>query len=634
MATVEQGGEGLAPTPPGRLAIILPRLRWAQILAISIFWLALNFHWAALGIIILPSQVFEIVGPLNKGNALAFVLVPGAFVALFSNPLFGFLSDLTRGRLAAWGRRRPYILAGTLINIGGLLWMAAARDIPSLAIAYVIVQFSNNAAAAPFHALLPDIVPVEQRGLTSGVMGLLSIAGNIGGVIVAGLFVNSALPVAAYYRGLWLTYGIIIAVLVALMVITVIAVRERRGLSAQMIAQESLTPNTIPNTIPNPIANTTPTRGVATSNDGEADQHVVTPLVGVRPANDGEADQHVVTPLVGVRPANDGEADQHVVTPFVGVRPANDGEVDQHVVTPLVGVRPANDGEADQHVVTPLVGVRPTITRSDHPVVARSRARFAWLTRETIITVVGTLIAVGIVWGIMALWNVLHVANLIISGDVQQVILELIATVGILRLFDFNPRRDRDFAWVFVTRLVMMLGIYTVEDFLQFYMRDAVRVSNPEQQTTNFIIILSLTSLFSAFAVGWLSDRFGRKRMVYLSGGLMALVGLIFIITQSLPIVLAAGAIFGLGYGAYISVDWALVADVLPSHRSYARDMGVWNIALSLPQVIAPVIGGPLIDTFTRSGNPILGYQLLFAMAILYCVLGTVTVRYIRGVAK
>ncbi|MGB8347784.1 MAG: MFS transporter [Ktedonobacteraceae bacterium] len=518
MATVEHGGDELAPTPSGRAAIILPRLRWAQILAISVFWLALNFHWAALGIIILPSQVYEIVGPLNKGDALALVLVPGAFVALFSNPLFGFLSDLTHGKLAAWGRRRPYILAGTLINIGGLLWMAAARDIPSLAIAYVIVQFSNNAAAAPFHALLPDIVPVEQRGITSGVMGLLSIVGNIGGVIVSGIFVNSALPVAAYYRGLWLTYGIIIAVLVALMFITIIAVRERRGVSAQLLAQDA-----------------------------------------------------------------------------------------------QESARIAHDAP----VATEPVARRP-----------------AWLTRGTLITVVGTLVAVGMVWGIMALWNVQHIAHLIISGDVQQVILELVATVGILRLFDFNPRRDRDFAWVFVTRLVVMMGIYTVEDFLQFYMRDAVRVSNPEQQTTNFIIILSLTSLFSAFAVGWLSDRFGRKRMVYLSGALMALVGLIFIVTQSLPIVLAAGALFGLGYGAYISVDWALVADVLPSHRSYARDMGVWNIALSLPQVIAPVIGGPLIDTFNRAGNPVLGYQLLFGMAILYCLLGTVTVRYIRGVAK
>jgi Na+/melibiose symporter-like transporter len=336
-------------------------------------------------------------------------------------------------------------------------------------------------------------------------------------VIVAGIFVNSALPAVAYYQGLWLTYGIIIAVLAALMLITIITVRERRGVSAQLIARE------------------------------------------------------------------------------------------------------AEQGSPAPGDVAEATGSREWRTR---------------LSRRTLITISGTLAAIGIVWGIMALWNRFSSAGLQISGDVQQVILELIATIGILRLFDFNPRRDRDFAWVFVTRLVMMLGIYTVQDFLQFYMRDAVRVSNPEQQTTNFIIILSLTSLVSAFIAGWLSDRFGRKRMVYVSGGLMALVGLIFIITQSLPIVLAAGALFGLGYGAYTSVDWALVADVLPSHRSYARDMGVWNIALSLPQVIAPVVGGPLIDSFTRAGDPVLGYQLLFAIAIAYCVIGTVTVRNIKGVAK
>jgi len=122
--------------------------------------------------------------------------------------------------------------------------------------------------------------------------------------------------------------------------------------------------------------------------------------------------------------------------------------------------------------------------------------------------------------------------------------------------------------------------------------------------------------------------------MVYIAGGLMAVVGLIFIITHTLSIVLAAGAIFGIGYGAYTSVDWALVADVLPSHKDFARDMGVWNISLSLPQVIAPVIGGPLMDAFTRSHQPILGFQLLFALAVAYCLIGTVTVRYIRGVKK
>ncbi len=510
MATLEHEDTGFVS--PRRPAIRLPKVRWTQILAISIFWFALNLHWSALGIIILPSQVFKMVGDAQKGEALALVLVPGAFVSLFANPLFGMLSDKTRGWLAAWGRRRPYILVGTLVNAGGLIWMAAARDIPTLAIAYVLVQFSSNAAQAPFHALLPDIVPEEQRGVASGVMGFLQILGGIAGVIVAGMFIDASKPLSLYQQGLWLTYGIIIAVLVALMLVTIISVRERMGISAQIAAQE-----------------------------------------------------------------------------------------------------------AEQVVTNPAAG---------------QSVRRPWISRSTALTIVGTLIAGGVVWGVMALWNALHIAGVQISTDVQQVILEVIATIGILRLFDFNPRRDPDFAWVLLTRLVVMLGIYTVLDFLQFYMRDAVGAPHPEQQTTNFIIITSLTSVASALIVGWLSDRFGRKRMVYFSGGMMALVGLVFIITHSLPIVLAAGALFGIGYGAYTSVDWALVADVLPSHRDFARDMGVWNISLSLPQVIAPIVGGPLIDAFTRSHQPVLGFQLLFAIAVVYCLIGTVTVRFIRGVKR
>src|SRR5690348_2465155 len=104
MAVVEQENTGIVPVRRPPLA--LPRLGWPQILSISIFWLALNFHWAALGIIILPSQVFKMVGDAQKGEALAFVLIPGAFVSLFANPLFGLLSDRTRGWLARWGHRR------------------------------------------------------------------------------------------------------------------------------------------------------------------------------------------------------------------------------------------------------------------------------------------------------------------------------------------------------------------------------------------------------------------------------------------------------------------------------------------------------------------------------------------------
>lgn len=509
MATLNQ--EDAELVPPQRPTTDRPRLRWTQILAISIFAFAFNFHWAALGIIILPSQVLKIVGDLHKGTALAFVLVPGAFVSLFANPLFGWLSDRTHGKLAVWGRRRPYILVGTLVNVAALVWIASARDISTLALAYVLAQFSSNAAQAPFHALLPDIVPAEQRGLTSGVIGLLLIGGNIGGVLVAGQFIDATKPFAAYQQGLWLTYGIIMAVMIVLMLITLFSVHERTQV----------------------------------------------------------ATEHVVA---------EGEE------------------------------------QAERNV-----DVQP---------------RRPWLSRSLLFTIVGTVAAALLAWGLMALWNAGNIAGIQINSDVQQVILELVATVGILRLFDFHPRRDPDFAWVLLTRLVMMMGIYTIQTFLQYYMRDAVGVAHPEQATTNFVILVSLTSLGSAFAAGWLSDRFGRKRLVYISGFMMALVGLVFVVTHSFTIVIAAGALFGLGYGAYQSVDWALVVDVLPAEKSYARDMGVWNISLSLPQVIAPVLGGPLIDAFTHAGNPVLGFQLLFSMAIVYCLIGTVTVRFIRGVKR
>jgi MFS family permease len=490
-----------------RLAIDLPRLRWTQILAISVLAFASNFHWAALGIIILPSQVASLVGNLNKGTALAFILAPGAFVALFANPLFGWLSDRMHGRLAAWGRRRPFILVGTLVNVGSLIWMANAHDLPTLLLGYILVQFSSNAALAPFHALLPDMVLPDQRGLTSGTLGLLGISGYIGGVIVAGLLVDSSKPLPIYLQGVRLAYGIMMAIMIILMLVTILSVRERKPVPEQAIAS---------------------------------------------------------------------------------------GEVQCEKRRKIQTRRP-------------------------------------WLTRSSLINLTGTAFALALAWGLMTVWNKLHIAGFQLNGNVQQVILEMLAAIGIMRLFDFNPRRDPDFAWVFATRLIMMLGIYTIQDFLQYYMQDVVKAADPEQATTRFIILVSITSLISSFAAGWFSDHFGRKRLVYISGFMMAFVGVIFILTHSFTIIIAAGALFGLGYGAYQSVDWAMVADVLPSHKNSARDMGVWNIALSLSQVIAPELGGPIRDSFVRAGNPVLGYQVLFIIAIVYCVIGTITIRFIRG---
>ena len=124
--------------------------------------------------------------------------------------------------------------------------------------------------------------------------------------------------------------------------------------------------------------------------------------------------------------------------------------------------------------------------------------------------------------------------------------------------------------------------------------------------------------------------------MVYISSALQAIVPLIFIFYAPFGLVVGLGLVFGLGYGAYQAVDWALASDVLPSQDDYAKDMGVWHVAFTFPQVIATPIAGFLLDKFqavgTRTGAPNLGYTAIFTMATLYFILGTILVRQIRKV--
>jgi MFS family permease len=214
-----------------------------------------------------------------------------------------------------------------------------------------------------------------------------------------------------------------------------------------------------------------------------------------------------------------------------------------------------------------------------------------------------------------------------------------------------NPFRVWDFRWVFLTRLLVMLGIFTVQIYLQYYFKAVVAggqepfayrffgrtlASEAHEATSWFAMTLLIGAIVSSVWAGKLSDRHGRKIMVYLSGLLQGIVVIIFLLIGRFDVVVLLGLIFGLGYGAYMAVDWALVTDVLPNQDEYAKDMGLWHIAATLPQVTAAPIAGILLDTFQRVGKshdlPTLGYTVIFSLAFVYFALGTVLVSRIRGV--
>jgi len=191
----------------------------------------------------------------------------------------------------------------------------------------------------------------------------------------------------------------------------------------------------------------------------------------------------------------------------------------------------------------------------------------------------------------------------------------------------------RDFYLVLLTRTLVMMGIYSVFTFFEFFLKDVVRSVNPVRDASYLIGIIIAAGIPTSLLAGALSDRFGRKPLVYWSGGLMALASLLFIgvgVHPSLAAMFGIGALFGVGYGAYQAVDWALAIDVLPQGESAAKDMGIWHVSLVLPQVLAPAVTGLILYSF-KARSLLLGYTVVFACTALWFILGTVFVRPIRS---
>ena len=199
-----------------------------------------------------------------------------------------------------------------------------------------------------------------------------------------------------------------------------------------------------------------------------------------------------------------------------------------------------------------------------------------------------------------------------------------------------RPLHEGDFAWVVFTRLMISSGITAVLYNLHNFFRDVVLTpaTSPDTFTSNWLLVVVLTALPFGFFGGLLSDRLHRRKVfVYLAGGAQAFVAIIFIAfyPSAIPLVFALGIAYGVGYGLYFAVDWALACDTLPDKNQSAKDMGLFHIALTMPQAIIPFFGGPLIDALNGPhGNS--GYRVVFSSAVVFLFLGTILVSRIKSV--
>ncbi|MCV0402358.1 MAG: MFS transporter [Chloroflexi bacterium] len=155
----------------------------SQLVTLSIYWFGIQTIWGGLNITILPGRLDD-VSRDTQGTMLAVIMVVGAVAPILVQPTVGVISDYTVSR---WGRRKPYIVIGTLLDIVFLAGLALNSDFLAMVAFYFLLQVSSNFAQGPFQGYVPDLVPARQVGVASGLMGLMLTLGTIAGVGIATL---------------------------------------------------------------------------------------------------------------------------------------------------------------------------------------------------------------------------------------------------------------------------------------------------------------------------------------------------------------------------------------------------------------------------------------------------------------
>ena len=499
------------------------KMRWYDFISINLFWLGLNIRNNAVGNIFMPYMVAIFVSESIRNTALGMMRTAGLVIAMLVQPAIGLLSDRSTSR---FGRRRPFIFVGVILDLIFLAFIALSWDYASLLVAVLLIQFSSNISHGPLQAFIPDQVPEQHRGLASAVKAIFELLPLILlAFTIAKLVGNGQFQWAVFATG---------ASLLVIMLVTMILVKE------EPLKEKPRDP-------------------------------IGPPMV------------RVLGVLAGI------------------------------VVGALVGL-----------VTGGVIGGA------------------AWLITR-VFTNPQTAQAVGIGLGGMV-WMVVAVVIGVWSGALiallgpQKVI--QISESAVKNLFSKNKGKSEEeikenssFIWWVVNRLMFLAAITSIQGFAPYFLMYAFKITNEAaaELTGKLIMIVGVFTLLSAIPSGWLSDKFGHKRLVAISGVLAALGGFLLLGTIWLPnmtLILVAGCILGLATGLFMTTNWALGTKVVPPAEA-GRYLGISNLAGAGAGMIGSGIGGPMADSL-NGVFPGLGYFAIFASYGVLFMLSVFTLRWVK----
>ena len=176
---------------------------------------------------------------------------------------------------------------------------------------------------------------------------------------------------------------------------------------------------------------------------------------------------------------------------------------------------------------------------------------------------------------------------------------------------------------------MFVLAYAFLTTYQAYYLLDKIGSAEADVPQQIFLgtLVQAVVIVVASLIGGRLSDRTGRRKIFVLTASIVyGLAMFVIAIASNFNGFLVGMAIGGLGFGMYMAVDLALVADVLPDKNNIAKDLGVFNIAGALPSSIAPAIAPFILVVGDGS------YGVLYAVAGVCAIIGAVAILPVKGV--
>ena len=201
--------------------------------------------------------------------------------------------------------------------------------------------------------------------------------------------------------------------------------------------------------------------------------------------------------------------------------------------------------------------------------------------------------------------------------------------IHIKQVFQIDLKANTSYFWLIVSRFIFLVGIYGIQTFAQYYIRDVMLAANPVKATGDLMASLAIALVICSLVGGWLTDKIGARLVIYFASLISAIGAFLLVIAKDIPSLTCFAGILGAGIGLYLSSNWALASQLAPREEA-GKFLGLTNLATAGASAVSKLGGIPIDVANNAFPGHYYGYTGLFALGGFFALLSMLLLRKVK----